>query len=87
MWDPEWLEEDYAEAAAYLRWKAGKCPGCQLDLVDTTAMRDGEPVHVYKVRPPRRCHGCDARIYEQEEHSKKGSYREQALIWQIEQES
>lgn len=87
VWDPDWLEEDYAWAAAYLRWKAGKCPGCKLDLIDTTAMRDGEPVHVYEVPNPRRCHACDARLRKQEEHAEKKTSRPEAQIWQIEQTS
>lgn len=87
VWDPDWLEEDYAWSAAYLRWLAGKCPGCRLDLVDTTAMHDGEPVHVYTVPPPRRCHGCDARQLAQDEHAKKKVVRPSALLWPIEQTS
>ncbi|MFI6595000.1 hypothetical protein ACIBHX_02060 [Nonomuraea sp. NPDC050536] len=87
MWDAEWLEEDYAWAAAYRRWLAGKCPGCKMDLVETTAMQDGGPAHTYHVPTPRRCYACDARIEAQEEADKKGSLRPQAKIWQIEQTS
>ncbi|MEU4410768.1 hypothetical protein AB0F88_40210 [Streptosporangium sp. NPDC023963] len=86
-WAPRWLEEDYAWAAAYLRWQAGQCPACRLQLSDTTAMRDGEPVHSYKVPPPRRCQACDELIKVQHAHSKKGSVREGALLWHIEQTS
>ncbi|WP_214322091.1 hypothetical protein [Nonomuraea sediminis] len=56
-----------------------------MDLVDSTAMRDGEPVHQYRVTKPRRCYACDAKIEAQEKHFEKGTYREQALLWQIEQ--
>ncbi|MBG0828559.1 hypothetical protein HS041_12345 [Planomonospora sp. ID67723] len=44
-------------------------------------MRDGDPVHVYEVPPPRRCHACDATIRAQDEHTKKGTIRERALMW------
>lgn len=86
-WEPRWLDDDVAWARAYLREKADRCPGCRLPLSETTAMHDGDPVHVYKVPPPRRCHGCDARIKAQDEHSKKGTVREQALMWGLERES
>lgn len=85
VWDSDWLEEDYAWAAAFLRWKAGKCPGCHLDMVDTTAMRDGDPVHVYDVPKPRRCHACDAKLAAQGEHAEKKVVRPEALLWHIEQ--
>ncbi|GAA0853494.1 hypothetical protein ACFQVD_26450 [Streptosporangium amethystogenes subsp. fukuiense] len=84
-WEPRWLEEDMAWAKAYLRWKVGQCPGCRLQLSETTAMQDGAPVHQYTVADPFRCYACDARIKAQDEHAKKGSVREQALLWQIEQ--
>ena len=87
VWDPEWLDEDYAWSAAYLRWLAGKCPGCKLDLVDTTAMHDGDPVHTFEVPTPRRCHACDARLLKQEEHAKKKPKRPGALLWHIERTS
>lgn len=87
VWDSEWLDEDYAWSAAYLRWLAGKCPGCRLDLVDTTAMQDGEPVHTYTVPKPRRCHGCDARVAAKDEHAKKKVIRPEALLWYVEQTS
>ena len=85
MWDPDWLEEDYAWAAAYKRWKAGKCPRCTLDLADTTAMHDGEPVHTYKATTPRRCYGCDELIRAEEEDEKKKVIRPQARIRWVEQ--
>lgn len=85
VWDAEWTDEDYTEAAAFLRWLEGKCPSCRLDLCDTTAMRDGEPVHTYKVPPPRRCHACDSRQREQDEHAKKKTIRPEALLWYVEQ--
>lgn len=50
-------------------------------------MRDGEPVHTYRVPPPRRCHACDARQKAQDEAAKKKMVRPEAALWFIEQES
>ena len=84
--EPEWLEEDVAWHKAFLRWRAELCPGCSMSLVETTEMRDGEPVHSYHVPDPRRCQGCDARIKAQDEHAKKGTVRPDSLIWSVERE-
>ncbi|GHE47287.1 hypothetical protein GCM10017673_56410 [Streptosporangium violaceochromogenes] len=82
-WEPRWLDEDLAWARAYLREKADGCPGCGLPMSETTAMQDGGPVHSYTVPPPARCHACDARIKAQDEHTKRGTKREQALLWHV----
>ncbi|MFB4280852.1 hypothetical protein ACBJ59_36570 [Nonomuraea sp. MTCD27] len=50
-------------------------------------MRDGDPVHTYKVPPARRCHACDARIAAEDEDAKKKVIRPQALLRHIEQTS
>lgn len=86
-WEPRWLEEDLAWARAYLRWRADQCPGCGLQMSDTTAMEDGGPANSYTVPPPARCHACDARIRAQEQHRKQGTVtRPEALLWPVVQD-
>jgi hypothetical protein len=84
--EPEWTEEDISWHKAYLRWKAELCPGCGLSTVETTAMHDGDAVHVFTVPPPSRCHACDALIKAQEEDAKLPSKRPAARLWVVQQE-
>ncbi|MFF4417097.1 hypothetical protein ACFYY8_31640 [Streptosporangium sp. NPDC001559] len=79
--EPEWLAEDVAWHMAYLRWKADQCPGCALQLSETTEMRDGEPVRSYTVPSPSRCQACTALARAQDKHSKMATEHEQALYW------
>ncbi|ETK36123.1 hypothetical protein [Microbispora sp. ATCC PTA-5024] len=86
--EPRWTPEDVAWALAKMAEDADRCPGCHLSLTETTAMKDGEPVHSYKVDHPRRCQACDEKLKQQEAHAKRGKVeRPDALIWEIEQES
>ncbi|KAB8186860.1 hypothetical protein FH608_046055 [Nonomuraea phyllanthi] len=84
-WEPRWLPEDVSWAQAWRRWVAGKCPGCGLQLADTTAMRDGEPVHSYHVPDPARCYGCDELLKDDKERAKKPTVRPEALLRHVEQ--
>lgn len=85
--EPRWTEEDIAWALAGIEEQADRCPKCSLPLSETTAMNDGEPVHVYKVPKPKRCHGCDARIKAQDEDAKMPSKRPDARMWVVEEVS
>lgn len=86
-WEPRWLPEDVSWAQAWRRWVAGKCPGCGLQLSETTEMRDGEPVHTYHVPDPARCYGCDTRIKAREERAKLPTVRPDALFDYVERVS
>ncbi|MFC6080914.1 hypothetical protein [Sphaerisporangium aureirubrum] len=53
--EPEWLEDDVAWALAWRQEQAGKCPGCGLQLEETTnPANDGR----YVVPLPVRCFAC-----------------------------
>ncbi|MER6942487.1 hypothetical protein ABT294_00565 [Nonomuraea sp. NPDC000554] len=86
-WEPRWLPEDVSWAQAWRRWVAGKCPGCGLQLEETTAMKDGEPVHAYHVPDPARCYGCDAKLKDDEQRAKMPTVRPGALLRYVEQVS
>ncbi|MER5420327.1 hypothetical protein [Streptosporangium roseum] len=79
--EPEWTDEDVAWHMAYLRWLADQCPGCRLQLSETTEMRDGEPVRSYTVPHPARCYSCTAIARAQEKHSKQKTEHPEALRW------
>jgi YD repeat-containing protein len=88
--EPRWLPEDVAWAFAWMLEQADRCPGdCGLPLSETTAMRDGEPVHSYRVPTPRVCRACEEKIKEQRKTAEK--YGPDpiagARIWEIEQVS
>lgn len=53
--DAEWTDEDLGHAKAYQRNENSKCPGCGLDLSETT---DPENEGMYEAPPPMRCHAC-----------------------------
>ncbi|WP_157253215.1 hypothetical protein [Nonomuraea typhae] len=85
-WEPRWLDEDLAWAKAWMHYQANKCPGCGWQLVESTAMHNGEPAHSFHVPDPLRCHVCDARKKAQEAHEKKGAVvRPEAQVWVVEQ--
>lgn len=84
-WEPRWLPEDVSWAQAWRRWVAGKCPNCGLQLEETTAMHDGEPVHSYHVPDPARCYACDAKIKDEEQRAKLPTIRPGALMGHVEQ--
>lgn len=86
-WEARWLPEDVSWAQAWRRWVAGKCPHCGLQLDETTAMKDGEPVHTYRVPDPARCYGCDALLKDDAERAKKAQVRPGALLRHVEQTS
>lgn len=81
--EPRWTDEDIAWALAWMEEQADRCPCCGLPLSETTAMKDGEPAHVYTVPKPKRCYGCDALIEAQEEDAKMPSKREGARMWSV----
>lgn len=83
-----WSEEDFAYAAAYEQEVADQCPTCTQPLSESTAMKDGEPLHSYIVGNPARCHSCDELIKKEEAHGKSGRVdRPGALIWTSHRES
>ncbi|MET8985826.1 hypothetical protein ABZW49_10295 [Nonomuraea wenchangensis] len=86
-WEARWLPEDLAWAQAWRRWLAGKCPNCGLQLDETTAMENGEPVHSYHVPDPARCYGCDAKLKDDERRAKMPTVRPGALLRYVVQES
>lgn len=86
-WEPRWLPEDVSWAQAWRRWLNGRCPTCRLQLADTTAMANGEPVHSYHVPEPARCYGCDALLKDDEQRSKMPTVRPEALVRYVEQVS
>ncbi len=69
--EPRWTPEDMAWALAWIAEQADLCPGCRLPLSETTAMRDGEPVHTYTVDLPRVCRACEALAKRQDAYRKK----------------
>jgi hypothetical protein len=79
--DPEWTDEDVAWHKAFLRWQKDQCPGCGLQLSETTEMHDGEPVRSYTVPLPVRCHACTALAKAQDKHSKHKVAHPHALYW------
>lgn len=80
--ESSWTEEDRGWAAAYESYLADLCPGCKQPLSETTAMRDGKPVHTYAVDLPLRCYSCDELIKKEETHGKSGQViRPGALVW------
>lgn len=85
-WEPRWLPEDVSWAQAWRRWVAGKCPGCGLQLSETTEMRDGEPAHSYRVPDPARCYGCDALLKDESERQKLPTVRPEALVRYVERD-
>lgn len=86
-WEPRWLPEDLSWAQAWRRWLNGRCPKCKLQLADTTAMENGEPVHSYHVPEPARCYGCDELLRDDERRSKMPTVRPDALVRYVEQVS
>jgi hypothetical protein len=79
--EPEWTDEDVAWHMAYLRWLADQCPGCRMQLSETSQMRDGEPVRSYTVPPPSRCYACTAVAREQDKRSKQKTAYPEALFF------
>lgn len=67
--DAEWTEEDLGSAKAYRRNKMAECPGCGLDLAQTT---DPANEGLYEAPLPVRCYACTPL-----EH-RKGEYKESA---------
>lgn len=53
--EPEWTEQDLAEAIALLKVEADTCNGCGEPLSETT---DPEAEGGYDVDAPTRCHAC-----------------------------
>jgi len=58
--EPLWLDEDRSWALALISHEDGTCGGCGEPLSETTAMKDGKPVHAYEVDLPDVCGGCSA---------------------------
>lgn len=76
-----WTEEDLAYAMADQQEQNDECPRCAMPLSETTAMKDGEPVHTYTADAPYRCYGCDAVARRQEADAEQGITRPDALIY------
>lgn len=53
--DAEWLEEDRDYAKGHRRLMLARCPGCGLDLNETT---DPDNEGAYEAPLPVRCHAC-----------------------------
>lgn len=53
--EPEWTEQDLAEAMALLKLEADTCRGCG-ELLSESTHPDAEGG--YEVDPPTRCHAC-----------------------------
>ncbi|MGH3375980.1 MAG: hypothetical protein ACRDP6_14675 [Actinoallomurus sp.] len=63
--EPEWTEQDLAEAVALLKVEADTCQGCGEPLAESTDPRaDGG----YEVDDPDRCHGCTALNIQRDKH-------------------
>ena len=87
--EPRWTDEDIAWAAAWMQEQADCCPGeCGLPLSETTAMKEGVPVHTYHVDIPRVCRACETLAKKKDAYAKQ--YEDpypQAKVWEIEQVS
>lgn len=73
----EWDDDERAQVLALLEYEAQACPGCRGWLPETT---DSAHAGRYKTAPPIRCHRCDAVTRAQDEHTKRGGQRLQALV-------
>lgn len=84
--EPRWTDEDVAWALAYMQEQGDRCPGCRLQLSETTAMKDGEPVHDYRVDAPRVCRACEALAKKKAQYAEKYSEpHPEKWIWEAEQ--
>lgn len=63
--EPEWTEQDRAEAIALLKVEADTCPGCGEPLSESTHRKAAGG---YDVDGPDRCHACAALNAEQDKH-------------------
>lgn len=92
--ESEWTEDQQALMLALAVYRAGLCHRCHGELHETASMaldpnnRDG--THVYKAKPPKRCHRCTALMASEKTYSevdKQGKPivpHSQALIHHVE---
>lgn len=92
--ESEWDEQEQAWMLALAVYEAGLCHRCQGELDETASAaldpnnRDG--THIYKPRPPTRCHRCTALMDSDKTYhavDKEGHYitpHPQALIHHVE---
>lgn len=63
--EPEWTEQDLAEAMALLKVEADTCQGCGEPRSETTSPKAAGG---YDVDGPVRCHACAALNVERDKH-------------------
>jgi hypothetical protein len=80
--EPDWTEQDRAEAQALLFYRAGICPGgCGQPLTESTSNYETGPQYGAK---RIRCRACDARAELAEEMSAKKVDRPEAVLVRVE---
>jgi len=74
-----WSDDDRGWVLALAEWEAGRCPGCNGWLTETT---DPGNEGRYRAEPPVRCFRCSA-MHSQQEQYKDHPNRAAQVLWPV----